>query len=160
MRDPIVTCREGTLSGYRVEGLDYFRGIPYAAAPVDQLRFAPPQKPRSWDSVRRCVDPGPVAPQPDGPLRDSNREMGEDCLNLDIVTPAGGGLRPVVIWIHGGGYFAGSSLAPESEGSKLAAEHDVLVVSVTHRLGILGYLDLESYGVEGSGTAGLTRIRE
>ncbi len=155
MRDPIVTCREGTLSGYRVEGLDYFRGIPYAAAPVDQLRFEPPQNPRSWDSVRRCVDPGPVAPQPDGPLRDSNREMAEDCLNLDIVTPAGGDLRPVVVWIHGGGYFAGSSLAPESEGSKLAAEHDVLVVSVTHRLGILGYLDLESYGVEGSGTAGL-----
>lgn len=80
--------------------------------------------------------------------------MNEDCLFLDIVTPSLCGARPVIVWLHGGGYFAGSSLEPDSDGACLSEEHGAVVVSVTHRLGVLGFLDLEPWGVTGSGLAG------
>ena len=155
MRDPRAETAAGAVSGRRADGLARFHGVPYAAAPVGALRFAPPRDPDPWIGVRRAADPGPIAPQPAGPLADPARAMREDCLVVDVVTPSLDGAAPVLVWLHGGGYFAGSSIEPDTDGERLAAEHGLVVVSVTHRLGLLGHLDLTDDGVPGSGNAGL-----
>ena len=154
MPEITVSTPQGRLAGRRSDGLLRFHRVPYAAAPVGERRFAAPAAPSSWSGVRSAVDPGPVAVQPASPLRDERRGMDEDCLFLDIVTSSLDGSRPVIVWLHGGGYFAGSSLEPDSDGARLASEHGIVVVSVTHRLGVFGFLDLEPWGVGGSGLAG------
>lgn len=154
MREVVVSTPSGRLAGRQDDGVLRFHGVPYAEAPVGERRFAAPVPVQPWEGILSASAPGPIAPQPLSPLADVSRGMGEDCLRLDIVTPAVPGWRPVVVWLHGGGYFAGSSLEPDSDGTRLSAEHDLVVVSVTHRLGILGFLDLEPVGVPGSGIAG------
>ncbi|WP_336647497.1 carboxylesterase/lipase family protein [Microbacterium sp. MMO-10] len=154
MPELLLSTPSGRLAGHRDGGLLRFHRVPYALAPVDERRFAPPVPMPPWTGVRGSASPGPIAPQPASPLADAGRGMSEDCLFLDVVTPSVHGLRPVVVWLHGGGYFAGSSLEPDSDGARLSAEHDLVVVSVTHRLGVLGFLDLEPLGVPASGLAG------
>ncbi|KJL34539.1 carboxylesterase/lipase family protein [Microbacterium azadirachtae] len=154
MPDVVLSTPSGSLLGRSDDGLLRFHRVPYAEAPVGGRRFAAPVPLLPWTGIRGSAAPGPIAPQPTSPLADSSRDMSEDCLFLDVVTPSAHGRRPVVVWLHGGGYFAGSSLEPDSDGARLSAEHDVVVVSVTHRLGILGFLDLEPLGVRGSGLAG------
>jgi para-nitrobenzyl esterase len=126
-----------------------FRGIPYAAPPVGPLRFAPPAEGSPWQGIRDATAFGPAAPQrpdplvgrlgllPDGP-------QSEDCLTLNVWTPALDGRRPVLVWLHGGGFIGGTSGVPLYDGARLAREGDVVVVTVNYRVGALGFLYLGS----------------
>ncbi|MFC3502168.1 carboxylesterase family protein [Micromonospora krabiensis] len=140
--DVLVTVRGGTLRGERADGLTILRGVRYATAD----RFAPPVPERPWSGVRDARRHGGVSPQP--PTRSVATggwsEVGvesEDCLNLTIVTPAADTRRrPVVVWLHGGSYRSGAGSWDRYRTDRLAREGDVVVVSVTYRLGALGYL--------------------
>ena len=170
--EAIVATRAGRVRGFERRGICIFRGIPYGAPPVGAARFAPPQPVAPWDGVRTTLAYGPVCPQP---ARDwSNDEAafymdwddgypGENCLSLNVWTPQPGAASrlPVIVWIHGGGFTTGSSHElPSYEGSRLAARGAV-VVSVNHRLGVFGYLDLSAYGeaLADSGNVGMLDLQ-
>jgi para-nitrobenzyl esterase len=143
-----VTTRAGVVRGKQHGDLLTWRGIPYAAPPVGPLRFRAPQPPVPWSGVRKAVRYGRQAPQPAiGPAR-LQPPTGEDCLTLNVVAPAlpSGELRPVLVWVHGGGYTLGSSRTPLYRGDALARRGDAVFVSLNYRLGTLGYLDVSSFG--------------
>lgn len=157
---PLVRTTGGSVRGYRFDGLDIFKGIPYAKA----RRFHAP-KPAVWDGVLDSTSYGYVCPllempKPNGEMLVPHRYwlMDEACQNLNIWTPAlDDAHRPVLVWLHGGGYFAGSSIEQIAyEGENMARLGDCVVVSINHRLNILGYLDLSDFGAEyaNSGNAG------
>jgi len=134
-------------SGGRVEGRETathhsFLGIPYAAAPIGRLRFAPPAVAPPWTGIRSALEAGLACPQPPSLLPGMEPgPIGDDCLSLNVYTPApDGGRRPVLVWIHGGGFVAGSSTQAIYEASRLVVRGDVVVVSVNYRLGALGFL--------------------
>ncbi|HET6182461.1 MAG TPA: carboxylesterase family protein [Acetobacteraceae bacterium] len=142
-----VRLELGELAGVRDGELVRFRAVPYAAPPVGPLRFAPPQPPARWQGVRDATRPGPIPPQPPSRLRaamgDYTREQSEDCLTLDIVTPApDGARRPVVVWLHGGAFLSGAGSLDWYDGAALAAAGDLVFVGVNYRLGPLGFLCL------------------
>ncbi|MEO6917670.1 MAG: carboxylesterase family protein [Collimonas sp.] len=135
----------GQLRGYEQDGLHSFHAVPYAQAPLGQLRFAAPLPAEAWDGVRDAQQPGPIAPQLPSRLSlamgDFDLPQDEDCLTLTIRTPAADGKRrPVVVWFHGGGYISGAGALPWYDGSRLASEGDLVFVSVNYRIGALGYL--------------------
>ena len=141
----IVTTAQGRLEGLELDGLQHFRGIPYAASPVGERRFLPPAEPESWDGVRAANEFGPASCQSSGGitamLGDQASSIEEDCLFLNVTTPACDGLaRPVMVWIHGGGFVNGSGSTPWYDGTSLAARGDVVVVTINYRLGALGFL--------------------
>ncbi|HEY1871283.1 MAG TPA: carboxylesterase family protein, partial [Chitinophagaceae bacterium] len=151
----ITNTEYGQVRGYIHNGVYTYKGIPYAQA----KRFEAPQKPTSWQSIRSSMTYGPVAPltDPTTTVQDEsefvyNHDWGytsEDCLRMNIWTKglADGKKRPVMFWIHGGGYTAGSSEElPSYDGENLSKKGDVVVVSINHRLNILGFLDLSAYG--------------
>jgi para-nitrobenzyl esterase len=128
-----------------------FAGVPYAAPPVGARRFRPPGPAPSWDGVRPAGEFGPSAPQrTTGPLTDAVPGMraaatDEDCLTLNVWTPAGAGPGdglPVLVWVHGGAYVIGGSALATYDGAHLSAMHDAVIVSVNYRLGALGFLVL------------------
>ncbi|MFD4711910.1 carboxylesterase/lipase family protein [Streptomyces sp. NPDC058430] len=123
--------------------LTVFRGIPYAAPPVESLRWKPPQPPVAWTGVYRANSFGPTAPQAPGPeLNGLDLPMSEDCLRLNIWTqaaPADEQPRPVLVWIHGGGYRVGTGANPRYDGEALARK-GIVVVTFNYRLGALGFL--------------------
>ncbi|MBK7724543.1 MAG: carboxylesterase family protein [Dehalococcoidia bacterium] len=144
MTDPIATTRQGTVRGFERHALLYFRGIPYARPPVGELRWAVAQPPEPWDGVRDATEYGPNSLQSsiasDIPLPPQpRRPMSEDCLYLNVVTPGLSGSRPVMVWIHGGGFTTGSGA--DFAGRQLA-ERGVVVVAMNYRLGALGSLAL------------------
>jgi para-nitrobenzyl esterase len=145
----------GKVRGYIHNNIYTYKGIPYATA----KRFQAPEKPAKWEGVRSSMTYGPVAPlmTPTTTVQDEieflfHHDWGytnEDCLRLNIWTPGinDGKKRPVMFWIHGGGYTAGSSQElPSYDGEAIAKKGDVVLVSVNHRLNILGFLDLSEYG--------------
>lgn len=137
-----------------------FRGIPYARAP----RFQPPEPPVPWTGTRGATEFGPVAPQNVSPLDrllgQSNDSVDEDCLVLNVYTPAlDDSLRPVMVWIHGGGFIAGSGHTPHYEGSNLARAGDVVLVTLNYRLGALGFLQLDNVFPDYAGS-GLNGLRD
>ena len=164
----VVQTTKGKVAGYVQNGICTYKGIPYAKAE----RFQAPVETEKWEGIRSCRQYGPVCPQPDrqGWTNDEiafafNWDDGfamEDCLRLNVWTPAPDGKkRPVMVWLHGGGYTAGSGQElPSYEGSNLARSEDVVVVSINHRLNVLGFLDLSAYGDKyaNSGNAGLLDI--
>ncbi len=123
-----------------------FKGIPYAQGPIGRLRFAPPEPPLPWAGTLDALDYGPVAPQPFAPLEallgGGNAPQSEEgCLTLNVWTPGlDEGLRPVMVWIHGGAFVTGSGAAPWYDGSALAGGGDVVVVTFNYRLGALGFM--------------------
>jgi len=164
----IVQTEKGKVKGYLQEGIFTYKGIPYATAD----RFMPPIKPTAWQEVRSTMAYGPVCPT-DATLTVNdefefafNHNFGyqnENCLNLNIWTPQINDYkkRPVMVWLHGGGFTAGSSIElPSYDGENLAKKGDVVVVSLNHRLNVLGYLDLSAYGdkYKHSANAGLLDI--
>lgn len=143
-----VSTRYGKLEGEEQDGLLVFRGVPFAAAPVGARRWLPPEPPASWPGVRDARRFGPVAPQ-NPVLLDALAAMkvegqqDEDCLNLNVWTPAAdGGRRPVMVWIHGGGFTIGSGSQVIYDGSVLARRGDTVVVTINYRMGALGFLRL------------------
>ena len=133
--DPVVSCRAGRFIGSRVDGVATFRGIRYGRAE----RFRAPLAVRATTDMVRAIDPGPACPQ-----RSKRGPQAEDCLSLNIWSPAidARARLPVMVWIHGGGYAYGSANDAISDGRLLAAAGGVVVVSINHRLNALGYLYL------------------
>jgi para-nitrobenzyl esterase len=120
-----------------------FRGVPYAAAPTGDLRWSPPQPTPAWTDIRDATAFGPIAPQDIAPERLAKRglTMDEDCLTLNVWTPAADSAgRPVLVFLHGGGQAQGHGSAPLFDGSRLARRGDLVVVTVNFRLGALGAL--------------------
>jgi para-nitrobenzyl esterase len=150
---PSVQTAAGRLRGVVRFGVNQFWGVPYAASTAGANRFMPPAKVASWTGVRDCFQVGNRSPQdPDGPISevfalDRQEPMGEDCVNLNVFTPAlGSGNRPVMVWLHGGGFSGGSGNWLLYEGTNLARKEDVVMVSVTHRLNLFGFLYLADLG--------------
>ncbi|MGD3106962.1 carboxylesterase/lipase family protein [Streptomyces sp. YGL11-2] len=138
---PTVRTAEGVLRGRRRRGHAVFRGIPYAAPPVGALRFAAPAPVPRWDGTREAAEFGPAAPQ-SGPVRASTEER-TDWLTLNVCTPDPGAAGlPVLVWIHGGAYIAGTSSDPMYDPAALAAA-GLVVVSVNYRLGAEGFAFLD-----------------
>jgi para-nitrobenzyl esterase len=141
-------------TGGRVEGVlrdDHlaFYGIPYAACPTGELRFRPPQPAPPWSGVRSAREIGFAAPQTAHVIQGfaASGPQDEDCLNLNIFTPAAdGAARPVLFWIHGGGFTHGAGYEPLYDGGPFATRHDVVVVTVNYRLGALGFLSIPEAG--------------
>ncbi len=151
----VANTEYGEVRGYIHNSVYTYKGIPYAQA----KRFEAPQKPTPWQGVRSSMTYGPVAPltDPTTSVQDESEFVydhnwgytSEDCLRMNIWTKgiADGKKRPVMFWIHGGGFTAGSSEElPSYDGENLSKKGDVVVVSINHRLNILGFLDLSAYG--------------
>ena len=164
-REPIVETTNGKVRGFLKDGVYAFKGIPYGASTAGANRFMPPQKPGSWSGVRDCVEWGPMAPQsgasPEAGAGQSQSDFrlyfglnpdmpatrSEDCLSLNVFTHGLGDdrKRPVMVWIHGGGFSAGSGAGARTNGTHLAQRQDVVSVSMNHRLGVLGYCHLGEF---------------
>ena len=143
----VVQTRYGPLQGLEDRGTLVFRGIPYAQPPLGALRFRPPQPPQPWEGVRDAREFGPAAPQYAGlgglALKRMVGRASEDCLYLNVWTPAADGKRrPVMVWIHGGAFVLGAGSQSLYDGATLARRGDVVVVSINYRLGGLGFLRL------------------
>lgn len=141
---PVVDAPAGKLEGRMSgEAVRAFKGIPYAAAPVGPLRWAPPRPAVHWDGVRQAGDYGPACWQGKGPpggvYWSPAFPMSEDCLSLNIWAPAKAAKAPVIVWIHGGAFSGGSSREALYDGTKLA-QRGAVVVSINYRLGVLGFL--------------------
>jgi para-nitrobenzyl esterase len=149
---PIVDTSAGKVRGSDTGSVLRFLGVPYGDTTAGANRFLPPQPPVAWDGVRDALHLGSLAPQPMRPgasaARFGGATVGEDCLVLNIWTPSTEGRRPVLFWIHGGGFFQGAGLTPHTDGEALARDLDAVVVSVNHRLGLLGFLYLHELGGE------------
>jgi para-nitrobenzyl esterase len=145
--DLLVRTNPGELRGAREGGVAVFRGVPYAAAPVGELRFQPPQPVPAWRGARDATKDGPIAPQGRSRLAhvmgDFERPQSEDCLTLNIWTPAPDSKkRPVLVWIHGGAFSSGAGSLAWYSGERFAANGDLVAVSINYRLGALGFLCL------------------
>lgn len=157
----IVETTTGKVSGYVRNGIFTYKGMPYAAPVGGAARFLPPQKAQPWAGVRSSMQYGQVCPQVAraGWANDEEAWLfswddgipGEDCLRVNVWTPGinDNRKRPVMVWLHGGGFQAGSGQElPSYDGENLSRRGDVVVVSVNHRLGVLGYLNLAEVGGE------------
>lgn len=157
----VLEVATGRIRGRRHGGIWSYRGIPYARSPAGPLRWRPPEAVVPWTGVRDATAFGPIAPQrppipgvgvPGDPL-----DQSEDCLSLSVWTPApDGARRPVMVWIHGGGFTSGTGAGVLYRGADLALHGDVVVVTVNYRLGALGFLAHPALAEDGAGagTAG------
>ena len=156
----IVATTAGKIQGTHEAGVYTFRGVPYGATTAGAGRFRPPAKLKPWSNVREATALGPRSPQllssfhgfvpHEVEVMDRDEMMSEDCLVLNVWTPAldRGRKLPVMVWLHGGGYTSGSGGFICYDGIQLARKHEVVVVTVNHRLGPLGYLYLAGFGSE------------
>ena len=142
-QNPVVETTAGQVSGSINDSVYAFLGIPYAKAE----RFMPPQDPDAWDSVRECNDFGPVARQI-VPWYPDSVQNEKELFSVNVWTQGvnDGQKRPVLLWLHGGGFHTGASNDPMTYGEAMARKGDIVMVSVNHRLNILGFLDLSACG--------------
>lgn len=150
---PTVTTKSGSVRGVMEGTVQAFRGIPFAASPIGELRLVPPQPHTGWSQIRDAARPGPAAPQ--GPSRLENvmgsrpPDWSEDgCLNLNVWTPntSSAQSKPVLLWFHGGGWTSGSGGWDWYDGARLAALGDIVVITANYRLGPLGWMYLPEVG--------------
>ena len=145
----IVSSRSGKVEGEYREGLYVFKGIPYAAPPVGDLRWQPTQPVKPWDGVRPVKNYGNIAPQNAMPIPIPGmpafeEPQNEDCLFLNIWTPGlDDARRPVMFYIHGGAFIIGAGSETVLEGGKLARRGDIVLVSINYRMGAFGFLNLK-----------------
>ena len=149
----------GQIKGYRDNGVNIFKGVPYAGKISGERRFRRPAPLEPWEGVKETLTLG--APAIQNPRRNEPAPS-EDCLFLNVWTPANDGKkRPVMFYSHGGGFVIGSGGSQGQDGANLARNFDVVVVETNHRLGLLGFLYLEELGgadYEGSGNNGMLDI--
>ena len=175
--EPVVETAAGNVRGTTINGISSFKGIPYGASTTGKNRFMPPIRPEPWTGVRDALQYGHSAPQtiPGAPgilaamdfLASAENPHGigegEDCLVLNVWTPGvnDNRKRPVMLWCHGGAFTSGSGSAPLYDGGNLARRGNVVVVTINHRLGALGYTYLRHVGGEpfaASGNLGMLDI--
>ena len=152
----IVDTTAGKVRGLLIDRVQAFKGVPYGASTTGARRFLPPVKATPWTGVRETFAWGHRCPQAVAPFvpewqpLTGTEPMGEDCLHLNVWTPDASrrSKRPVMAWLHGGGYTGGSPAAVPYEGAQLARKHDVVVVSITHRLNVFGFVHLADIGGE------------
>lgn len=170
----IAQTAYGKIQGYQMNNIYTFLGVPYGADTSGENRFMPPKKPAAWDDVRPAVFYGNTAPQ-----RMENRwpndygtfadhwnyyDVSEDCLYLNLWTPAlkDGKKRPVLVWLHGGGFTNGSGIEQDGyHGENISKYGDIVFVSINHRLGPIGFSDLSAIGgdkYKDSGNVGMLDI--
>ena len=150
----VVETTAGRVRGWLADAVQTFKAVPYGASTGGTRRFLPPLKVAPWTGVRDAFAFGPRSPQivaafvPEWQPLTGTEPMSEDCLHLNVWTPsaAKGGRRPVMVWLHGGGYTGGSPAALPYDGANLARRHDVVVVSITHRLNAFGFIHLADLG--------------
>ena len=154
----VTQTQYGKVQGYILDDVYTYLGIPYGAPTGGANRFMPPQKPESWEGIRPAMFYGNDAPQNMADKWKNNSstftdhwnyyDMSEDCLNLNVWTPAPDGKkRPVLVWMHGGGFSAGNSIEQDGyHGANLARAGDIVFVSVNHRLNAFGFSDLSAAG--------------
>src|SRR4029453_11502212 len=118
----IAETSAGKVRGVVAEGVNIFKGIPYGGTTAGKNRFMPPTKPTPWAGTLVALDYGPSAPQGSGDVAPGSLAQSEDCLVLNVFTPAlrGGRNRPVMVWLHGGGFSTGSGSKPILDGTNLA----------------------------------------
>lgn len=167
---PVVETTAGKIRGVFEDQVYAFKGVPYGASTAGSSRFLPPAKPQAWTGVLDTVAFAPQAPQANGVrpeffamMAPQNPAMSEDCLHVNVWTSSLGASakKPVMVWLHGGGYSSGSANWTLYDGTALAAKHDVVLVGVNHRLNVFGYLYLAELGGEkfrDSGNAGMLDI--
>lgn len=154
MSYPEIETNYGRIRGLESSGIHTFRGIPYAA-PLDGVRrFLPPSAPEPWSGVRDCTRHGEAVPQISLPVFSfinlAAGRLGNDCLNVSVWTPGlDSGRRPVLVWIHGGGFLIGAGSTPMYNGRSLAVQGDAVVITINYRLGALGYSHLGTILGEG-----------
>lgn len=158
---PTVETSAGKLLGADNNGVKVFKGVPYGAPPVGKLRFQAPQPAAKWTGAKEALKYGHAAPQgasllPEQPSRGAGFSLqgegatfSEDCLYLNVWTPAlDNGKRPVLVWLHGGGFSTGSGGSILYDGANMARTQDVVVLTINHRLNVFGYLDLSFAGAD------------
>ncbi len=147
----VANVRGGKIAGVRAHGVHVFKGIPYGAD-TRARRFRPALPPEKWKRIRDALEYGPSCPQPN-----AREPQSEDCLYLNVWTPAlrDGAKRPVLVYFHGGEFSSGSGSSPLYDGTRLCERGDVVVITVNHRLNIFGHLYLDrvagsEYAVSGN----------
>ena len=159
---PQVQTASGVVEGYRSNGLDIFKGIPFAAPPVGELRWKAPQPVAPWNAVRKCTAFGPSPVQnPPVPFMFWSREflipaepISEDCLYLNVWTPERKTKKPVLVYIYGGGFRSGGSACPIYDGEAMAKK-GIVFVSINYRVGLFGFLAHPELSAEsGHGSSG------
>ncbi|GAB3431088.1 carboxylesterase/lipase family protein [Actinophytocola sediminis] len=149
--DPaLVATESGAVRGTVSDTTRAFQSIPYAAPPVGDLRWRDPRPPAPWEGERDATNPAPACAQAPGEVPDGSRD--EDCLYLNVTTPAKKSKKkPVIVWVHGGGFYMGAS--SNYPAQRVVEGGDVVVVTVNYRLGVFGFFGHP--GLDGSGTFGL-----
>jgi para-nitrobenzyl esterase len=142
-----VEIAQGQLKGFSRDGVLRFNGVPYAKPPVGPLRWRMAEPPEPWSGIREAARFGNIAPQIQGAaerlIGGTSGTQSEDCLYLNVWTPAcDGAKRPVMVWIHGGAFVTGAGSLGTYNGKYLATRGDVVVVTINYRLGALGFLNL------------------
>ncbi len=139
----IIKTTKGEIKGVQESNYQCFLGIPFAKPPIGDLRFREPQPMDSWESIKDTTQFGSIPPQNYKDIPPINQKEDEDCLYLNIWTPAADDkARPVMVWIYGGAFVIGASSRDRLNGARLAVHGDVVVVNFNYRLGVLGFLNL------------------
>lgn len=167
--EPIVVTKEGRLRGTQLQdpAVYVFKGVHYGQSTAGAARFKAPKRVAKWQGVKDAAKFGSICPQAGDPGRRTITpgellSPSEDCLVLNVWTPAidGNGKRPVMVWLHGRGFYAGAGSEPLYDGARLARRGDVVVVTINHRLNVFGYLHLADVGGKEFATSGNVGVQD